>query len=173
MRLNRKNKLLLLGFLLALYICYSFAISNTIGYYNEYQLKSEKIAENNNAPKLAYQLQQKEKQLDVLLSRYSIHASESFQSDLLKQLTAYTDSYNLKIIDFKEPHIVAERDFATTSYIFSLEGSFNGCLALLNKMENNPSLGSIKHLNFAKKRNYKTNVDQLFVEVIMQKNKGG
>lgn len=173
MRLNRKNKLLLLGFVSALYICYSFAISNTIDCYKEYHLKSEKITENNSAPKLAFQLRQKEKQLDVLLSRYNINASESFQSDLLKQLTAYSDFYNLKIIDFKEPHIIAEKGFTTTSYIFSLEGSFNDCLALLNKMENNPTLGSIKHLNFMKKRNYKTNVDQLFVEVIMQKNKGG
>lgn len=172
MWLNRKNKLLLFGFLAVLYICYSFAISHTIDYYNEYHLKNEKIADNNNAPKLVHQLRQKEKQLDELLSHYEIHASESFQSDLLKQLTAYSDVYNLKIIDFKEPHVIIEKDFATTSYIFSIEGSFNDCLALLNKMENNPSLGSIKHLNFTKKRNYKTNADQLFVEVIVQKNKG-
>lgn len=172
MKLNRKNKLLLLGFLVALYICYSFAISNTITYYKEYRSKSEMIIDNNNTPKLANQLCQKEKQLDVLLSRYNITASESFQNDLLKQLTAYSDSYHLKIIDFKEPHVISEKGFTATSYIFSLEGSFNGCLALINKMENNPTLGSIKHLTFTKKRNYKTNVDQLFVEVIMQKNKG-
>jgi len=131
------------------------------------------ITDNNSTPKLAHQLRQKEKQLDLLLSRYNITASESFQNDLLKQLTTYSDSYHLKIIDFKEPHIITEKGFTATSYIFSLEGSFNGCLALLNKIENNPTLGSIKHLTFTKKRNYKTNVDQLFVEVILQKNKGG
>jgi hypothetical protein len=173
MRLNKKNKLLLLGFLVALYICYSFAISNTINYYKEYHSKNEMITDNNTTPKLAHQLRLKEKQLDLLLSRYNITASESFQNDLLKQLTAYGDSYHLKIIDFKEPHSIIEKDITTTSYIFSLEGSFNGCLALLNKMENNTTLGSIKHINFTKKRNFKTNADQLFVEVIMQKNKGG
>lgn len=172
MRLNRKNKGLLLGFLLALYICYSFAISNTINYYKEYHSKSEMITKNSYTPKLVHQLNQKEKQLDVLLSRYNITTSESFQNDLLKQLTAHGDSYHLKITDFKEPHTITDKGFTTTSYIFSLEGSFNGSLALLNKMENNPALGSIKHLNFTKKRNYKTNLDQLFVEVIMQKNKG-
>ncbi|MDI1307433.1 MAG: general secretion pathway protein [bacterium] len=172
MILNRKNKLLLFGFLLALYICYTFAISNTITYYKEYHSKNAMITDNASSPKLAYQLLQKEKQLDLLLSRYNITASESFQNDLLKQLNTYSDSYHLKIIDFKEPHVIAEKGFVTTSYIFSLEGSFNSCLALLNKVENNPSLGSIKHLNFTKKRNYKTNMDQLFVEVILQKNKG-
>ncbi|WP_281336242.1 general secretion pathway protein [Flavobacterium eburneipallidum] len=172
MRLNRKNKGLLFGFVVALYICYSFAISNTISYYKEYQSKSEMISENNSSPKLASQLRQKEKQLDVMLSRYNIKASESFQNDLLKQLTAYGDSYHLKIIDFKEPHSITEKGFTTTSYIFSLEGSFNGCLASLNKIENNPTLGSIKHLNFTTKKNYKTDANQLFVEVILQKNKG-
>ncbi len=171
MRLNRKNKLLLFGFLIALYICYSFAISNTIAYYKEYDSKREMLTENNSIPKLTHQLNQKEKQLDLLLSNFKITVSESFQNDLLKQLTIYSDSLSLKIIDFKEPHIISEKEFTTTSYIFSLEGSFNGSLALLNKIENNSTLGSIKHLNFTKKRNYKTNVDQLFVEVIMQKNK--
>lgn len=171
MGLNRKNKLLIFGFLFALYICYSFAISNTIDSYKEYHSKNEMITENNNAPKWVFQLHQKEKQLDAVLSSYDINASESFQNDLLKQLTSYGDFYHLKIIDFKEPHIITEKGFTATSYIFSIEGPFNGCLAMLNKMENNPSLGYIKHLNFTKKRNYKTNADQLFVEVIMQKSR--
>ncbi|WP_264536555.1 general secretion pathway protein [Flavobacterium sp. N1736] len=172
MKLNRKNKLLLLGFALVLYVCYSFAISNTINYYKEYKTKQEEIAADSNMPKLVGQLIQKEKQLDQVLSKYDVNISESFQNDLLKQLTAYSDSYKLKIVDFQEPHSVAQKGFTVTSYIFSLEGSFNGCLALLNKVENNPALGTIKHLNFIKKRNYKTNTDQLFVEIIMQKNKG-
>jgi hypothetical protein len=171
MKLNRKNKLLLLGFLLALYICYSFAISNTLSYYKEYHSKNELISNNNSSPKLVHQLRQKERQLDLALSQYNINSTESFQNDLLKQLNTYSDSYHLKIIDFKEPHIITEKGSSITSYIFSLEGSFNGCLALLNKIENNPSLGSIRHLNFTKKRNYKTNTDQLFVEVILQQNK--
>ncbi|MFE3872482.1 hypothetical protein ACFX5F_14745 [Flavobacterium sp. ZS1P70] len=130
------------------------------------------ITDNTSSPKLGHQLSQKEKELDLLLSRYNITASESFQNDLLKQLNTYSDSFKLKIIDFKEPHVISEKGFVSTSYIFSLEGSFNGCLALLNKIEHNPSLGSIKHLNFTKKRNNKTNADQLYVEVILQKNRG-
>jgi hypothetical protein len=172
MKFNRKNKLLILSFLLALFICYAFAISNTIVSYDSYKSKIGLILENNNSPKTTHELLLKERELDLLLSNYNISDSESFQNDLLKQLNIYSKSYDLKIIDFQQPHIIAEKGYVATSYIFSLEGSFNGCLALLNKIENNGSLGSIKHLNFVKKRNYKTNVDQLFVEVIMQKNRG-
>jgi hypothetical protein len=171
MRLNRKNKLLLLGFLMCLIICYVFAISNTITYYKEYYSQKELLTDDDSNTKLVQQLQQKEKQLDLLLLKYDISTSEFFQNDLLKQLNSYSDIYNLKITDFKEPHILSEKEFVATSYIFSLEGSFNGCLALISEIENNPTLGSIKHLNFTKKRNYKNNVDQLFVEVILIKNK--
>ncbi|WP_163408507.1 general secretion pathway protein [Flavobacterium ajazii] len=172
MNLDKRNKLLVAGFCVVLYVCYSFAISNTLQYYNEYKTKQKEIAADSDMPKLVAQLVQKEKQLDQVLANYDVNISESFQNDLLKQLTSYSDSYHLKIVDFKEPHIASQKGFTTTSYTFSLEGSFNGCLAVLNKVENNPMLGNIKHLNFNKKRNYKTNTDQLFVEVIMQKNKG-
>jgi hypothetical protein len=171
MRLNRKNKMLLFGFFIALYICYAFAISNTITFYQEYQSKNELIAGNSDFPKWEHQLLLKEKQLDLALSQYSISDSESFQNELLKQLNVYGDTYHLKIIDFKEPHIISEKGLTSASYIYSLEGSFNGCLSLINKIENNPSFGSIKHLNFTKKRNYKTNTDYLIVEVIIQKNR--
>lgn len=172
MKLNKKNKLLIAGFLVVLYFCYSLAIANTVQYYREYQTKQEQIAAESNMPKLVGQLAYKEKQLDQALAKYDVNISESFQNDLLKQLTSYSDNYKLKIVDFQEPHAVMQKGFTVTSYIFSLEGSFNGCLALLNKVENNPALGTIRHLNFVKKKNYKTNTDELFVEVIMQKNKG-
>lgn len=172
MKLNQKNKLLLLGFLLALYICYSFAIAKTIKYYKEYQSKNKLITENTATPKLAFQLHQKENQLDNLLSQYNVSSSESFQNDLLKQLNNFCDSHHLKITDFKEPHITSNKEFKNSSYIFTLEGSFNQSLTLLNKIENSPNLGSIKHLNFIKKKNFKTNTDQLFVEVVLQKNSG-
>lgn len=172
MKLNNKNKLLIVGFLIVLYICYSFAISNTINYYKEYKNKQEEITAYSNMPKLAGQLMQKEKQLDQVLVNYDVDVSESFQNDLLKQLTSYSETYRLKIVDFQEPHIITQKGFIITSYIFSLEGSFNGCLSLLNKIENTPSIGNIKHLNFVKTRNFKTNTDQLRVEVIVEKNKG-
>jgi hypothetical protein len=171
MTLNKKNKFLIGGFVLALYVCYAFAISNTLHYYQEYHSKNATDTGSLNPTKIINNLSQKENQLDSLLAKYNIATTDSFQSNLLKQLNLYSDTYRLKIIDFKEPHIVNSNGLITTSYIFSLEGSFNGSLELLSKLENNPKLGSIKYLYFSKKRNYKTNVDQLFTEVILQKNK--
>jgi hypothetical protein len=170
MKFNRKNKFLLLGFIMALYICYAFAISNTLDIYKEFQTKNDILIHNNGTPELANQLLQKEIQLDKLLAKHLVKTSESYQNDLLKQLN-YSAKYNLKVIDFKEPHTMVEKNTTISSYIFSLQGSFSGSIALLNKLENNPALGIIKHINFNKKRNYKSNIDELFVEVILQKSK--
>lgn len=169
MKLNNKNKLLVIGFILGVYVCYVLAISNTIAYYNEYATKKEIIASNNYSPELANQLLAKEKQLDKLLQKYKIASSESIQNILLKQLNGYANAYNLKVIDFQEPHIFIENNETTSSYIFSLKGSYNGCLAAINKLEISNNLGFIKHLNFNKKLNYKSNSNELIVEVILQR----
>ena len=89
----------------------------------------------------------------------------------MKQLSHYANSHPVKIIDFKEPHHTTKNSIITSSYLFSLEGSFKGCLSIINKIEKNPNLGQVKHLNFIKKRNFKTNTDALFLDIILQKTK--
>lgn len=169
MKLNRKNKLLVIGFFLSLYVCYVFAFSNTFDYYKEYQSQKE-IANNNvNNPVVLQKLIQKEKQLNDLLNQYNTVTGNSFQNELLKQLTFLSKQNALRIIDFKEPHVITEKGIKTSSYIFSLEGSFNGMLLLINNIENNPSFGYVKHIMFTKKRNYKTNTDYLISEIVLQK----
>lgn len=170
MKLNKKNKLLIAGFIFTLLICYRFAISNTISLYREYTTKNEIMTRESVTPETANLLLQKEKQLDAMLSRYSVISTASFQNDFLEKLSDYCTTYNLKITDFKEPHNSIVNELETNSYQFTLKGSFNGSLSVINKIENTPSLGIIKHLNFTKNRDYKTNTDDLTVEIILQKN---
>lgn len=169
MKLNKKNRFLILGLILSLYICYVFAISKTVDYYSKYSSQNELLANDINNPEILEKLVYKEKQLNALLSQYTNTTKGSFQNQLLKELTTLSQKNRLKIIDFQEPHIAANKDLTTTSYLFSLEGSFNGILLLLNSIENNPSLGFVKHIDFIKKRNYKTNTDYLTAHVVLQK----
>jgi hypothetical protein len=171
MKLNKKNKILLLGFMVALYLCYTFSISKTIFYYKEYQAKKELLATVDISADLFHQLKQKEKKIDQLLSKYNVSYDDSFQNNLLKRLSIYATSNNVKIIDFKEPHLTTKNNILTSSYQFSLQGSFKCLISIINKIENNPNLGQVKHLNFIKKRNFKTNTDDLFLDIILQKTK--
>lgn len=167
MKINTKNKLLLIGFFISLYFSYSLAISKTLFYKNQYQA-SQEIANDTNNPQLLAQLHYKEKQIDKWMAQNSSTMS-NFQNELLKQLNLYCNEQQLKIVDFQEPHKYIENQSQTLSYSFSLEGSFNGVIVVLNKIENQQNLGQIKHISSQKKTNYKTNQDYLITTVIIEK----
>lgn len=167
MKLNKKNKFLLVGFLIALYVCYLFAIANTIDIYKQYQSQNETLINNDFSSNTLKTLFAKEKQLDELLSKKLTTNSKSSQNELLKLLNIYSDKYNLKIVDFNEPHSLIVKGKNEVNYIFTLQGSYNGCISLLNKIETN-HIGIIKHVSFYKKRNYKSNSDELFVEIVLE-----
>lgn len=169
MRLNKKNKLLLLGFILVLYIAYSFAFSNTYRYYKEYNIKKDLLVTSNIAVTYLPQLQLKEKSLDSLLSKNKLSNNDSFQNELLKNLSLLANKNGLKIIDFKEPISFIENNQTIVNYPFTLQGPYNGSLKLLNSIESRRRFGIIKHLSFVKKKNYKTNAAELFTEIIIQK----
>lgn len=168
MKLNRKNKLLICGLLLGLYLCYSFAFSKTYYYYKSYVFNQEIMNNNNPAEELA-RLTMKEKQINQWLNKNNF-VSFSFQNQLLKELNHLSKIYNLKIVSFEEPHVFIEGESSILSYKFSIEGSFNNVIAMINKIENKPYLGVVKHVNTIKKINYKTNNNYLITTIIIQKN---
>lgn len=169
MKLNKKNKLLLLGCAIAIYGAYTFAISKTLAYYRQYKLQSEQVGTTTYNPQLLAGLVIKEKQIDEWLKTNNPSAS-SYQNELLKQLHIYCEKFNLKIVDFKEPHQFQDKASVTLNYIFSLEGSFNGVLKTIHKIENNPALGTIKHIAVVKKLNYKTNSNYIVTDIIITRN---
>lgn len=168
MKLNRKNKLLIASFILVLFLSYKLAIKNTVDYYNQYNIQKELLNNSNNSPKILSTLLAREKQLNQWLSKNDIKSS-SYQSELLKLLNNYCSSNSLKITDFKEPHIITEKQTEISSYVFSVEGNFNTTLGLINKIENNANLGLIKHFTTEKKMNYKTNEEFVVTNIIIQK----
>jgi hypothetical protein len=169
MKLNKKNRILLAGLALGFYVAYAFAIKNTLSYREKYMEQQQLLSSNFNDPALLQKMIYKEKQLNALLTTYGHTESVSFQNRLLQELSTLCQKNNLRITDFQEPHVILNNELTVSSYVFSLEGSFNGILLLLNSMENNPALGTVKHIAFAKKKNYKTNTDYLTAEIILQK----
>lgn len=171
MKLNKKNKLLLLGFIITLFLCYKMAIKKTIEYYSEYKSQKELIDNINNSPKVLSNLLAKEKQINQWLQEND-NLSYSFQNELLKHLNFYCSSHNLRVVDFKEPHKITEKETETSSYIFSVEGNFNTVLGLINKIENNSGIGFIKHIATEKRMNYKTNTEYIVTTIIIEKKVG-
>lgn len=168
MKLNKKNKMLVFGFIVSLYVCYNLALSKTLFYRSQYKSNLEIEEGNLNNPRLLAQLKNKETEIDKWLLANNSNLS-NFQNELLKQISEFSETYRLKVVDFKEPHRFMENKSVIENYTFSVEGSFNNTLIMLNKMENKHNLGQVKHVSTQKKMNYKTNEDYLITTVVIQK----
>lgn len=169
MNLNRKNQLLIAGFIVSLCICYAFAFSHTLDYYRVYDKNmalTDSLISNSS---MIQQLKFKEKQLDKFLNENKLVAGNSFQNGLLKQITSLSAVYNLYIIEFAEPIIHIDKNSKTYNYAIKLQGNFNGMVMLINALENKATLGTVANVDFIKQKNYKTNSDYLTCSMILQR----
>ena len=170
MKLNRKNKILLIFAILSLIIVYKLAISKTLHYYNSYSDLNEKLLELKNSGNQENILISKNKALDEILNKLNYYnMGNNQQNNLLKLIDQKTSQNNLKIVAFNEPQILIDNKSKITRYHFSIEGNFNKTLLLLNHLENNPLIGTIKHFSTLKKRNYKTNSNFITTDIVVEK----
>lgn len=171
MKLNNKNKILILGLLFANVIIYEFAFKKTLEYYSLYselKSKSNSIDEYN---KQESQLLNKEKSLSNLLEKYNFENNYNFntQNYLLQHLTQQVNNLNLKIISFDEPKTVENDNKSITHFTFSILGNFNNTLILINSIDNNPIIGNIIHTSTIKKKNYKNNKEEIVTTIFIEK----
>lgn len=162
-----KNILLLTGFLLALVLSYQLAISKTIALKKEFNTLKQQDVLFENTPKQISLLKQKQTYYDSLLNKYQINGS-SLQNNLLKTVTIFADSTNLKVVSFLEPHIVHKDNLKINTYQFVLEGNFNAILKLIHKLEQDTKFGEITNLYFEKKKNFRTRRYYLQVSILLK-----
>lgn len=173
MKLNNKNKILILGLLLTIVVVYQFAIKKTFEYYtlyNELKSKSNSIEKFNQQE---FQLINKEKNLSNLLEKYNIGNNNNFntQNYLLQHLNKQVNNLNLKIVSFEEPKTIEKDNKSITHFTFSISGNFNNTLKLINSIDNNPLIGNIIHTSTTKKMNYKANKEDIVTTILIEKTK--
>ncbi len=164
---KQKNIVLVAGFLLALIICYRFAISNTLEQkqrYNDLKLESE-IFEN--SPRQLSILNQKEAYYDSLLAKYQLDDS-SLQNNLLKTINFFAEKNDLKVVSFLEPHVFENNGLIVYTYQFVLEGEYNAINKLIYKLEQDTKFGEIINLHFEKKKNFRTGRYYLQARVLLK-----
>ena len=167
MKLTKKNKYLIFGILAMLVISYKLALENTITGKMRYSENVEKQASISNLPQQLSLLSQKEQFLDKQLQELNLEDT-SMQSSLLKFLNKQVRQHKVKVIDFNSPHIITTENEEIATYIFNLEGGYTNILKTLNSLENNGSFGSITHVGFEKKKNYRTKRTYLQAEVFLE-----
>ncbi len=167
MNKKQKNIILIIGFIVALFICYKFAIRNTLDEMDEYNSLTKEIALSKSAPKQLSLLKQKEKYYDSILGKYKLNGS-SIQNNLLKTINAFADQNNLKVVSFLEPHTIIKNDLTIKTYDFTLEGDYNDINKLVYILEQQTKFGEIINFHFEKKKNYRSRKYYLQARVLLK-----
>jgi hypothetical protein len=162
-----KNIILIFGFLLVLVLSYRLAISKTIELKKEFNILEKQEILYDNTPKQISILKQKQSYYDELLSKYQLNSS-SLQNNLLKTINTFTDTTDVKIISFLEPHVINKVDLRINTYQFTLEGNYNDIIKLIHKLEQETKFGEITNLHFEKKKNYRTGENYLQASILLK-----
>lgn len=164
---NQKNIVLIIGFALALIICYQLAISKTLQQKEQFNALSKEAMLFKNTPKQLSLLKQKEVYYDSLLTKYQLDGS-SIQNNLLKVINTFANDNNLKVVSFLEPHTISKNDLVVKTYELVIEGDFNAINKLIYKLEQETKFGEIVNLHFEKKKNFRTGRFYLQARVLLR-----
>lgn len=167
MKSSSKNNILLGSIVLALFICYKLAIQKTIVFRNEYQELVTETSSVKEIPRQLAVLKKKEKYYDSILQNMDLEDT-SLQNNLLRVLNEEVLLNNLDIIDFNQPHIHQNELNETHTFTFKLKGEFVDILKTIHALEQKGNFGKIVHLDFVKKKNYRTNKYSLSASVFLQ-----
>jgi len=153
---RNRNIALIIGFFVAILICYQLAFSKTFELKSEYQKLSNEYLLFQNIPKQLSILKQKEQFYDSLLTINQLKDS-SIQNSLLNTINNYAQTNTLKVSSFLKPHVnIKNEELTIKTYQFILEGDYNTIINLIYHLEQKTKFGEIINLQFEKKKNFKT-----------------
>lgn len=170
MKLNKKNKILVIAIFTSIILVYKLAISKTIHYYGLLNNLNQKIESFENQNNAANMLAAKNKKLNTILEKLNYNSEiKNHQNSLLRAINEHALQYNLIVAEFQEPKTISDLNTKITHYYFRIIGDYNKTLLLLNYLENNATFGKIKHFNTIKNINYKENNKFITTEIILEK----
>lgn len=128
-------------------------------------IQQQKLSQN--MPHKLAVLKGKKMYFDSILKKYHLRGG-TIQNNLLKTITTFSQKYQLKLVNFLEPHSYQREKLTVKTYRFVLEGSFSNILKLIYHLEQVTKYGEIINLHFEKKENFRTNIDYLQAHVLLQ-----
>ncbi len=167
MQLDKRNKLLLSGVIILLFVSYQFAINKTILLRKESKRLNLEVEKFKNLPNKLSLLNQKNAHYDSILGKMDL-VDTSIQNNLLRTITQEGVKTNTQVMEFKQPHLYQVGDNSLHTYSFNLSGNYKNILKVVHMVEQKGNFGEIVHVDFQKKKNYKTNRYSLGATVFVQ-----
>lgn len=164
---QQKNRALIVSFILALILCYNFAIKNTLQLKKQHNILSKKVELLKNSPYQLAVLKQKNIHYDSLITKFQLGGT-SIENNLLKTINSFASNNNLKVVDFHEPHLSSNSELIIKTYDFTLEGTYNNINRLVYVLEQQTKFGEVISLHFEKKKNYRTGRFYLQARILLK-----
>ncbi len=169
MSLKLKNRALVIGMVLLLWLGYVFSFSKVFEARKQYYLLVKEQAFISNVSQKLMLLKRQNVVYDSILASKKIVSESSFQNTLLKTITVIADSSALKIISFNKPHVFKTDNSIISTYSFSLQGNFSKITELIYQLEQQSKLGEVISVQYQKKKNYRRNFYLLECTVFLQR----
>lgn len=167
MNIDKKNKLLLLGIVLLLFASYKLAINKTLLLKTEHKRLSSQVELFTNIPKQLSILTQKEKYYDSILGKMDM-GDTSVQNNLLRTINQEAKTNTVNVMDFNQPHIYRMGESDLQTFSFRLSGNFTDILKVIHTIEQKGNFGEVVHVDFIKKKDYRSNTENLAATVFVQ-----
>lgn len=92
-----------------------------------------------------------------------------FQERLLHETGQFCSANELKLEEFSEPFEGTDGDYLVETIIIHIEGRFKPLLRLVHHLEQSFKGGKISSADFHREKNFRTNKDELFLRLYVQK----
>lgn len=143
--IKNRQYLFIIGCVIAVFVCYKYAIANTIHLYAEYQaIETNHPNQNQKSATIsAIEL----KKINNLLVGLTVDTL-TIREKLLDNVNSICLTNNCKIVNFPETVKYNEFNMLLASNTIELEGSYFNLLKTLNTIENHKSIGKVNSCTF-------------------------
>ncbi len=167
---RNKNIVLIIGLAFLVFFAYRYGFAKTYAVWRDVNTLENQKEAYQSAPAQLAALANKGKQLDEILLKNNVKGN-SLQNNILKTLNTLSSSTNFIIIAFQEPHLFTDEitKKTITTYNFTLQGDYKSIRGVLYALEQQYSFGNITHVNFEKKKNFRTRAVYLQCNILLQR----
>lgn len=165
---KQKNRLLLAGLLVTIWIIYAFAISNTLEARTACNTLQSQIDSASGAPARITELEYELKRLDAVSgSTHNAPTDSAVHEQLLSLVTEYCENNDLILREFVSPVKYTQQEWIVETHPFTVEGNFAGIVQLLDYLRKNVP-GKIVSADIRTKKDNRTKTTSLLVTVYVQ-----
>lgn len=163
--MKNRQYLFIVGCLLALIVCYKFAISNTLLLYSEYKIiaNSNPTIEKQESTHILSELNK----LNILFEEY-IADTLTVHENLLDEVNTICNVNHCKMVSFPETKLYNEFSFWVMSNSMEFEGNYFNLLKVLHAIEYSRGKGKINSCSFYVKEDLFKKTKKLRMKVIIQ-----